>query len=68
MIRIANINDLNSIVEIYNQTIPLKNVTADTSRVTVESRIEWFQQFNEKRPLWVFESDNKVIAWLSIRS
>lgn len=68
MIRLANINDLNSIVDIYNQTIPLKNVTADTSPITVESRLEWFQQFNENRPLWVFEHDNKVIAWLSIRS
>lgn len=68
MIRAANINDLTSIVEIYNQTIPLKNVTADTTAITVESRIDWFHQFNNERPLWVYEKDQKVIAWLSIRS
>lgn len=68
MIRLANINDLESIVEIYNQTISLKNVTADTSAVSVESKIDWFNQFNDKRPIWVYISDDKVIAWLSIRS
>jgi phosphinothricin acetyltransferase len=68
MIRAANINDLNSIVDIYNQTIPLRNVTADTTAITVESRIDWFHQFNKERPLWVYEKDQKVIAWLSIRS
>ncbi len=68
MIRAAHIDDLQSIVEIYNQTIPLKNVTADTTAITLESRIDWFHQFNKDRPLWVYEKDQKVIAWLSIRS
>lgn len=68
MIRLANIDDLNKIVEIYNQTIHLKNVTADTSAVSVESRIEWFQQFNSNRPIWVYEINDTVVAWLSIRS
>lgn len=68
MIRAAHIDDLQSIVEIYNQTIPLKNVTADTTAITLESRINWFHQFNKDRPLWVYEKDQKVIAWLSIRS
>jgi phosphinothricin acetyltransferase len=68
MIRLANINDLKSIVDIYNQTIQLKNVTADTTTITVESKVEWFNQFNDDRPIWVFEKDHKVIAWLSVRS
>jgi phosphinothricin acetyltransferase len=68
MIRLANINDLKSIVDIYNQTIQLKNVTADTTAITVESKVEWFNQFNDDRPIWVFEKDHKVIAWLSVRS
>lgn len=68
MIRQANINDLARIVEIYNQTISLKNVTADTTPVSVDSRVDWFNQFNEQRPIWVYELDGNVIAWLSIRS
>ncbi len=68
MIRLATINDLPSIVEIYNQTIPLRYVTADLSPVTVNSRIDWFNQFNDKRPLWVSEIDEKVCAWASLRS
>lgn len=68
MIRLANINDLIRIVEIYNQTINLKNVTADTSPISVESRVDWFKQFNEQRPLWVYEIEKNVVAWLSIRS
>lgn len=68
MIRIAELEDLKSIVQIYNQTIPLKNVTADTQAVSVESRIDWFHQFNSKRPLWIYEEDKIVKAWCSIRS
>lgn len=68
MIRIAKINDLEKIVSIYNQTVHLKNVTADTEKVSVESRTEWFKQFNTERPLWVYEHENDVVAWLSIRS
>jgi len=68
MIRFATINDLPSIVEIYNQTIPLRYVTADLTPVTVNSRIEWFNQFNEKRPLWVTENSGNICAWASLRS
>lgn len=68
MIRIAEIKDLESIVNIYNQTIPLKNVTADTEPVSVESRVDWYHQFNNNRPLWVYADDAKIKAWCSIRS
>lgn len=68
MIRPANINDLPSIVGIYNQTIPLRYVTADLTPVTVESRIEWFHQFNSNRPLWVLEKDGIIKSWASLRS
>lgn len=68
MIRKAFLEDLEQIVAIYNQTVPLRYVTADTERVSVESRLEWFHQFNEKRPLWVKVEKNKVIAWCSLKS
>lgn len=68
MIRPANINDLTSIVAIYNQTIPLRYVTADLTPVSVESRMEWFSQFNETRPIWVLENDGIIKSWASLRS
>jgi L-amino acid N-acyltransferase YncA len=68
MIRRAQIKDLDRIVAIYNQTIPLRYVTADTEPVSVESRLDWFHQFNEQRPLWVYEADGAVQAWCSIKS
>jgi phosphinothricin acetyltransferase len=68
-IRFATEADLPAIVEIYNQTIPGRMVTADTSPVSVESRTEWFFAHNtHSRPLWVAELDGKVAAWLSFNS
>jgi L-amino acid N-acyltransferase YncA len=68
MIRRAEIKDLDRIVAIYNQTIPLRYVTADTESVSVESRIDWFHQFNDQRPLWVYELEGVVQAWCSLKS
>lgn len=61
--------DLPAIVEIYNSTIPLQVVTADLEPVMVESRLGWFQAHTpNKRPLWVVECEQKVIAWLGFQS
>jgi L-amino acid N-acyltransferase YncA len=68
MIRIARLEDLSQIVAIYNQTIPLGYVTADTEMQTLESRIEWFHSFNKTRPLWVYEVNKSIVAWCSIKS
>ncbi|RYD80454.1 MAG: N-acetyltransferase family protein [Sphingobacteriales bacterium] len=68
MLRHAFLADLPRIVEIYNQTIPGRLVTADLEPVTVESRVSWFQSHNpEKRPLWVWEVDGNITAWMSFR-
>ena len=60
--------DLPSIVEIYNQTIPSRSVTADLEPVSVESRKSWFEQHTGARPLWVLEQEQRIIAWLSVSS
>ncbi|ANB59707.1 GNAT family N-acetyltransferase [Anoxybacteroides amylolyticum] len=67
-IRIATRADLPAIVEIYNETIPTRMVTADLEPVSVESREKWFFEHSEERPLWVVEQDEQVCAWLSFRS
>jgi len=62
--------DLSKIVEIYNSTIPLRTVTADTEKVSVESRQKWFDEHSaDKRPLWVIENAyNEIIGWVSFQS
>ncbi len=68
--RDATLEDLTEIVRIYNSTIPLAMVTADTKPVTVESRVAWFREhIPGKRPLWVVEDpDQKMIGWVSFQS
>ncbi len=72
-IRNAEERDLEAIVKIYNETIPTRQVTADTEPVSVASRLSWFRDHNFKyRPIWVVEIDSKIdskiVAWLSFQS
>lgn len=61
--------DLAQIVEIYNATVPSRQVTADTEPVSVESRAKWFEDHHpDFRPLWVVEVDGHIAAWLSFSS
>lgn len=64
----AQINDLPKIVEIYNQTIKLKNVTADIEPVSVSDRKKWFASFSsDSHPLWVIVNDTKdIVGWISL--
>lgn len=67
--RLALRADLPQIVEIYNATIPSRQVTADTEPVTPESRVKWFEDHRpESRPLWVAEADGRIAGWLSFSS
>jgi phosphinothricin acetyltransferase len=70
--RIATLNDLPTIVAIYNSTIASREVTADTEPVSVESRLAWFHDHTpERRPLWVIEradddsASPAILGWIS---
>lgn len=64
--RLAAREDLPAIVDIYNSTIPSRQVTADTEPVSVESREAWFAAHRRpERPLWVVELQGRVAGWLS---
>jgi len=70
--RLATLDDLPTIVAIYNTTIASREVTADTEPVSVESRLNWFHEHTpEKRPLWVIEAADdqsakpEVLGWMS---
>lgn len=70
--RTATLDDLPTIVAIYNSTIASREVTADTEPVSVESRLSWFHDHHpERRPLWVIEAADgdaaqpEILGWMS---
>ena len=70
-IRNAQAPDLQAIVAIYNDAIPGRMATADTTPLTTAERESWFAEFDPaRRPLWVFTADGNgaVQGWLSLRS
>ncbi|BAZ43982.1 GCN5-related N-acetyltransferase [Chondrocystis sp. NIES-4102] len=64
-IRNAYEADLITIVDIYNQSIPGGLATADTEPITVASRLDWYHNRLQNRPLWVAIKDDQIVAWLS---
>jgi L-amino acid N-acyltransferase YncA len=66
MIREAILDDLHSIVAIYNQAIEAKFQTAFTTTFKTEERLLWYYQHSSLYPLFVFEMEGKVAGWLSV--
>lgn len=68
-IRNATEEDLPSIIEIYNDSIPAGRSTADTQPITVTDRMEWFRQFDStRRPIWVAVEDDRVVGCVYLSS
>lgn len=66
-IRFAKIEDLKSIIDIYNQAINAGNATADLIKLSSEDRNEWFVEHSkEEYPIYVLELDDKIIGWGSL--
>jgi L-amino acid N-acyltransferase YncA len=63
IIRLATEADVPAITEIYNEAILTTTATFDTEPKTIENRLEWFKQHDEKLPIWVCEFKNKVVGW-----
>lgn len=69
IIRDASETDLPRIVEIYNACIPDRIATADLEPVSIASRIHWFHNHNpHTRPIWVMETKEIIVGWLSFNS
>ena len=67
IIRLAQTDDLPTIVDIYNQAIPSKKSTGDTQPVQVEDRVIWFQGHRpETHPIFVAEVEGQVAGWCSL--
>jgi len=66
-IRLATEADLPAIVEIYNEAIPGRTATADTTPVTVEERLEWFRKHHPStHPIFVYEDSGRIVGWTSL--
>jgi L-amino acid N-acyltransferase YncA len=66
-IRTAAIDDLSSIVAIYNEAVEQRFATADLEPVTVEQRSAWFHEHDPAiLPVYVAEHDGAVIGWCSL--
>ncbi len=64
--RYACNEDLVRIVEIYNEAVPTRLATADTEKVSLESKKQWFENHTrDKHPIMVHEEDDKVLGWVS---
>ncbi len=68
-VRIATINDLQSIIEIYNQAVAEQFCTADLEPVTLSRMQEWFVQHKpDKYPIFIAEQDKFIHGWCSLSS
>lgn len=77
-IRPAVIADLPAIVDIYNQSIPSRQATADTELITLADKLDWYHNRPSNRPLWVAEQEIKnpnstekqtsILGWLSFQN
>ncbi|MFJ5716459.1 GNAT family N-acetyltransferase [Neobacillus sp. NPDC093127] len=68
-IRHAILSDIPAIIDIYNSTIPSRLATADLEPVSIESRVQWFNDHSPNfRPLWVVENQGDTCAWVSFQS
>jgi phosphinothricin acetyltransferase len=66
MIRHAVINDLEEIVRIYNEAIPLE-ANADIEPVEVNDKLQWFNEHSsEKYPIFVYVINTQVVGWIAI--
>jgi phosphinothricin acetyltransferase len=67
IIRLAQIEDLPVIVDIYNQSIPSRQSTGDTQPLRVEDRTTWFGEHRpDAHPIFVAEVEGQVAGWCSL--
>jgi len=67
IIRLAQMDDLPAIVDIYNQAIPSKQSTGDRQPVRVADRMTWFREHRpDEHPIFVAEVEGQVAGWCSL--
>src|SRR5512134_551916 len=67
IIRLAQLDDLPAIVDIYNQSIPSQQSTGDIQPLRVEDRLIWFEEHRpDGHPIFVAEVESQVAGWCSL--
>src|ERR1041384_7066132 len=67
IIRLAQLDDLPVIVDIYNQSIPSHQSTGDMQPLQVEDKTTWFDEHHaDKNPIFVAEVNGRVVGWCSL--
>mgnify|MGYP003390201323 CR=1 FL=1 len=64
--RIATLDDLPAITDIYNAAILMTTATFDTEPKTLDDRRQWFASHDERHPILVAEIDGQVVGWVSL--
>ena len=65
-IRLAEAADLEAIVDIVNEYIPMRTATAYLWPITPDKAQHWFAAHDIRHPIWVAEVQGTVVAWLSV--
>lgn len=65
-LRPANVNDVKSITNIYNEAILKTTATFDTEPKSFEERLHWFNQHDSGHPVIVAECNGVVAGWASL--
>lgn len=68
VLREAVLQDLPSILEIYNEAVLNSTASFDLEEQTLEERSEWFHHHGDKYPLIVAELDSKVVGYACLSS
>lgn len=65
-IRIAKLDDVPAITDIYNEAILTTTATFDTEAKTLDDRRQWLESHDARHPVLVAEVDGRVAGWASL--
>jgi phosphinothricin acetyltransferase len=65
-IRLARAIDAVAIADIYNEAIASTTATFDTEPKSEEERLRWLDSHDNRHPVFVAESDGRVIGWAAL--
>jgi hypothetical protein len=65
-IRHAELADAEAISEIYNEAILTTTATFDTAPKDIAERIEWLKSHDDRHPVLVALSENKIVGWSAL--
>jgi L-amino acid N-acyltransferase YncA len=64
----AKIEDVNKIIQIYNESIQLKNVTGDLDIIHSKQNEKWYEERTKIFPIYkVIDEANNILGWISIQ-